>query len=402
MFAIVNCRVFDGSMRPAKETASVVIEGDRIKAIVDEHTDELNVPVQYDGTGLTMLPGLIDMHVHFGHNPRLKRSSTPVSQVEITLNAIDNLSQALRSGITAVRDLGCGMDVSFQIKNAWQKKRFVGARPYISGGMITATGGHGTESGLHSGIEVDGPAEVTKAVRREIAKGADLIKLVTCGISRKTELTFEELLAGTSEAHWLGATVACHAHVKRRSILNAVKAGCDSIEHGFVLDDEIVNEMLKRKTHYCPTLTVVQHILKNPDEYAGRETLFYRTMTGMESKQHASFRLALKAGLSIIGGTDAGLPTMGFDSLHEELRMMTELGMSPTAALNSVTGNAAEALGCGDKHGYLRPGALVDMVIVKGDPLRDLSLLRNPFAVYQNGVLTCGNSPPMLETQQSR
>lgn len=395
-FVIVNCRLFDGSSQPLKERASVVVEGDKITQVAEGDTAGADVPVRYDGTGLTVLPGLIDTHVHFGHNPLLKRSAAPVSPVEVTINSLTNLASALRHGITTVRDLGCGMDVSFGIKKAWHAKRFSGPRPYVSGGMITASGGHGTESGLRSGIEVDGAAEVVKAVRREVNKGADFIKLVTCGTARRTELTFEELAAGTAEAHWLGVRVACHAHVRRRSILNAVTAGCDSLEHGFLLDDEIVGEMLKRKTYYCPTLTVIQHILKHPGEYGGMGTLFYKTMVELVPRHEASFRLALEAGVPIIGGTDAGLPTVGFDALHEEIGLMTGLGMSAAAALRSVTGTAAEALGYSDKHGYVRPGAIADLLLIKGDPLGDTTLLRHPLAVYQQGRLVHGEPPPLF------
>lgn len=394
VFAIVNCRLFDGSSQAVKENATVVVDEDKITSVTEGLSGDAKVTLKYDGSGLTVLPGLIDMHVHFGHNPELKRSSVRVTEVEATLNALANLKHALRHGITTVRDLGCGMDISFGVKKAWQSKRFSGARPYISGGMITATGGHGTESGLRSGIEVDGVVEIVKAVRREVSKGADVIKLVTGGTAKRTELTFEELLAGTTEAHWLGVPVACHAHILRRSILNAVRAGCDSIEHGFLLDDEIIGEMLQRKTYYCPTLTVVQRILEHPDEYGGTGTRFYRTMVEMAPRHQASFRLALEANLPIIGGTDAGLPTVSFDALHQELSLMTSLGMSTAAALTSVTGTAAEALGCADQLGHIRAGAIADFIIVKGDPLSDITLLRHPLAVYQEGRLAYGAPPP--------
>jgi imidazolonepropionase-like amidohydrolase len=393
-FAIVNCRLFDGSSQAVKENATIIVDDDKVKFVAEGVSGDAEVPLKYDGSGLTVLPGLIDTHVHFGHNPELKRSSMRVSAVEVTLNALANLGYALRHGITTVRDLGCGMDISFDVKKAWQSKRFTGARPYVSGGMITATGGHGTESGLRSGIEVDGTVEIVKAVRREVSKGADVIKLVTCGTARRTELTFEELLAATTEAHWLGVPVACHAHIRRRSILNAIRAGCDSLEHGFLLDDEIIGEMLERKTYYCPTLAVVQHILQHPDEYGGTGTRFYRTMVEMAPRQQASFRLALEASVPIIGGTDAGLPTLRFDALHEELSLMTSLGMSTAAALKSVTGVAAEALGCANKLGHLRAGVIADFIVVEGDPLSDITLLRHPLAVYQEGRLAYGAPPP--------
>jgi imidazolonepropionase-like amidohydrolase len=117
----------------------------------------------------------------------------------------------------------------------------------------------------------------------------------------------------------------------------------------------------------------------------------------MAPHHQASFRRALEAGVPIIGGTDAGLPTLRFDALHEELSLMTSLGMSTAAALKSVTGTAAEALNCGDKLGHLRAGAIADIIIIKGDPLSDMTLLHHPLAVYQEGRLASGALPPQCE-----
>ncbi|HEY0072178.1 MAG TPA: amidohydrolase family protein, partial [Chloroflexia bacterium] len=350
------------------------------------------IEITYDGRGLTILPGLIDMHVHMCMDPASEQ--TPPDRVEfavaMTLNAMANLRKALTSGITTVRDLGGGLGVPMLVKRAWQRGQVVGARPLVAGSMITAIGGHGVEMGF--GLEVGGPDEAREAVRHELSMGADVIKLVTYGVNMPGELNLDKLRAAVEEAHSSGRKVACHAHFSKASIENTIVAGCDTLEHGSLLDDRLVDLMLERGTYYCPTIAVMENVAATEQYYGGPQSEFRRVVRENLGHSRASVQLAHRKGVPIVAGTDAGTPGMEFDKLHDELRCLVSLGMSPHEAIRCATGVAAEALGQPNL-GRIAPRAKADLIAVAGDPVADLEVLRRPKAVFIDGRLLVGTLP---------
>src|SRR5215212_5700189 len=220
-FSITGCNLFDGTSAPTRKNVTIKVRESRVEEITpgesapsgtasarpqpqrpDESTalrarPDGTTETVYDGRGLTVLPGLIDMHVHICLNPAGRyppeelRGSESETLAWMMLNASRNLQEALGAGITTLRDLGTGMNVSIFLKRARQRGEVLGPHLHVAGAMITATGGHGMELGL--GVEADGVDEVRKVVRRELSKGADLVKLVTSGVYTPTHLTLEEL-----------------------------------------------------------------------------------------------------------------------------------------------------------------------------------------------------------------
>jgi imidazolonepropionase-like amidohydrolase len=391
-FSITNCTLFDGSGSLPRENVTVMVNGVIIEAVVPSGHEDGRADVTYDGAGLTLLPGLIDMHVHICMDPQSEeRPHDPVQfAAAMALNAAGNLRKALESGITTVRDLGGGLGVPVLVKRAWEEGRVFGARPLVAGAMITAPGGHGVEMGF--GLEAATPDEARLAVRRELSAGADLIKLVTCGVNTINELGLEELGAAVEEAHGSGHKVACHAHFSKLSIENTIVAGCDTLEHGCLLDDRLVDLMLERGTYYCPTLRVLENVLAHKEYYGGPDSRFQQVVRENIENHRQSLRLAYRRGVPIIAGTDAGTPGMPFDSLHDELDSMVALDVSPHDAIMAATGVAAGALGM-PSLGRIAPGASADFLLVQGNPLADLKTLRSPKAVFLGGNLLVGALP---------
>jgi imidazolonepropionase-like amidohydrolase len=317
---------------------------------------------------------------------------------EMTLNAVTNLEKALRAGVTTVRDLGGGLGVPMRIKAAWREGRLAVARPIVAGSMITAPGGHGVEMGF--GLEAEGPEAMRQAVRQELTRGADVIKLVAHGVSTPSELGFEELRAGIEEAHRSGRRVACHAHFSKVSIENCIRAGCDTLEHGSLLDERLVDLMLEHGTYLCPTLGVLEKIAASDTFYGGPESKFRRVVRENIGNSRASVRLAHDRGVPIIPGTDAGTPGMEFDSLHDELQYLVAQGMSAHKAILAATGVAADALGRADL-GRVAPGAKADLLVVAGNPLADLEVLRRPRAVFLDGRLLVGSLPSYARRKET-
>jgi imidazolonepropionase-like amidohydrolase len=264
--------------------------------------------------------------------------------------------------------------------------------------MITAPGGHGVEMGF--GLEAEGPEAVRRAVRQELASGADVIKLVTYGVNTQSELGLEELRAGVEEAHSSGHRVACHAHFSKVSIENTIRAGCDTLEHGSLLDERLVDLMLEHGTYLCPTLAVLENVVAKDSYYGGPESTFRRVVTENIDNSRTSVLIARARGVPIITGTDAGTPGMEFDALHDELRCLARLGLSAHEIIRCATSVAADGLGQPNM-GRIATGARADIIAVAGDPLLDLEVLREPRAVFIDGKLLAGSLPLYDPAQES-
>ncbi len=387
-------RVFDGSGAPIGD-ADVVIEGDRIVDVgVGLDGDE-----EVDATGVTLLPGLFDCHVHVTSSgpDLLNRLQRPFSFQ--FYEAARNLAATLDCGITQVRDAG-GADAGIQL--ALERGLITGPRMQISVTPLSQTGGHGDNwmlCGAHvpravphpgrpSGV-VDGPEEMRRKVREIIRAGADVIKVFTSGgvlsprdDPRHGHFREDELAVLMAEANAAGRFVMAHAQATD-GIKAAVRAGIRSIEHGIYLDDEAIGMMLDRGTWLVPTLVAPQAVLDAADRGAAIPAASLAKAREVTEAHRDSFARAVAAGVRIAMGTDSGVGPHG--SNLAELALMEAGGMKPEEVLAATTSSAARLLGVEDRLGTLEPGKAADLVGVGGDPT-DLAGLKDRVRfVYMDG-----------------
>jgi imidazolonepropionase-like amidohydrolase len=341
-----------------------------------------------------LLPGLIDMHVHptyyweepdsatYTYEPENALVYTPVM---IALVAAQRLREALWAGITTVRDTGSVDQIMFDVKRAIERGRIPGPRVYVSGRLIVPTGGHVHYlPGLAN--EADGPYGFRRAVREEVRAGADFIKLANNG----ADLTQEELNAAVDEAHRLGKKVTCHTS-KPPSQRMAIEAGVDTFEHGTPSPEEI-EQAVARGITWVPTLNIGEEYLKwcdrrrfDPDpEVARRAQKEYEETLEYREKKHASVAYALRAGLKLAAGTDSWLGGVRFAAMADEVRWLVEYGASPMQAIQAATLWPAQAMGW-DEIGCLQAGKLADLIVVDGDPLREIAALDRVQLVVREG-----------------
>jgi imidazolonepropionase-like amidohydrolase len=381
--AFLDGPVFVGDGR-ILEHATVLVEGERIVKV-----EEGNVAIPKDAhkiplVGRTLLPGFIDCHVHLC----LDSSSDPVSaslaepMTISALRAADFARQTVMAGVTSVRDMGGKNGIDIGLKQAIQSGLIPGPRMLVSGRLICMTGGHGWQMGQ----EVDGPDEVRKAARDQIKAGADIVKLMATGgvmtpavEPGSEQLTEEELRAGIQEAHKAGKKTATHA-MGTQGILNALRAGIDSIEHGVYLNEEAVSLMVKRNIPFIPTLSALYHILTKGVE-AGIPRFAVEKTLVVKPFHLESVRMAREAGVRIAMGTDAGTPFNTHGHNLGELERLVERGFTPMEALEAGTRIASEVLGLESQIGTIEVGKLADLVVVQGNPLDDVGMLVSEEAV---------------------
>jgi len=382
--------VFDGKSERLEKTA-VLIDGGRIKkvAAVDEFTGFQGRIV--DTTGATLLPGLGDCHVHLCYQGTNDPSTTLSKMLpgEIAMKALENAQTSLKRGITRLRDCGGKDYLEFAARDAIKKGIFKGPHIHASGRMICMTGGHGNRWGRIA----DGVDEVIKAVREQIHAGCDMVKIMATGgvmtpgvDPEDAHYTAPEMKAGITEAHRFHRKTASHAQ-GMEGILNAVRGGIDSIEHGIFMDDVCINEMLAAGTYLVPTLSALKNILNNEDggipDFIMEKS---KRITGTHQKSMMAF---YRAGGKMALGTDAGTPFNLHGENLMELAYMVECGITETDALRAGCFNTADLMGLEDQ-GIIKDGALADLLLVKGDPTRDIMAVadyNNHMAVYKAGEM---------------
>lgn len=345
----------------------------------------------HDTSGGTLLPGLIDCHVHllFAGDGNPSQALQSMGPGEVVLRALENAQKTLRGGITAVRDCGGKDYLEFAVRDACNRHQFVGPTVRAAGRMICMTGGHGNTIGRIA----DGEDEVVKAVREQIHAGSDFVKIMATGgvmtrgvDPRQAHYSAAEMMAGVSEASRFGKPSASHAQ-GTEGILNATRAGISSIEHGIYLDEHCIEEMLARGTVLVPTLAAVRNIVDHPDGGIPQWALDKaREVAEVHRKAIKAFA---DAGGLIAMGTDAGTPFNMHGENAAELALMVDIGMTPAHALVASTVNAADLMRLPDE-GRIQEGARADMLIVDGDPVNDISRVADPAnhrAVFKRGVL---------------
>ena len=336
-----------------------------------------------DFPGATLLPGLVDAHVHLvaSAGPDLA-ADVPGSEAERTLAAVANARRQLDAGVTLVRDLGAPGAEVVAVARAIEAGRLEGPRVLASGPAITMTGGHIA----FLGRVTDGVDAMRAAVRANLAAGARCIKVVatggvlTRGIDpRDAAYSQPELDALVDEAHRLGLTVAAHA-IGEGGVAAALRAGVDSVEHGMFLDEETIGLFLTSGARYVPTFSAPYGILAGPSV---PEWIKERARPAAEA-QAASFRAAVDAGVPVVAGTDAGTPDNPHGGVAREVVFMVEAGLDVRLGVRAATAEAAALLGVPDR-GVLRAGAAADVLVAAGDVSAEVEGLCRPVAVFQDG-----------------
>ena len=390
-FLLRDVTVVDGTGAAPVPGQSVVVEGRRIAWIGPSGsapgTAAENV---VDGGGRTVLPGLINCHVHLTADgaPDLFAQAAGDTVPLATLRAARSAVETLQSGVTTVRDCGAADDVVVELAKAIAQGLAPGPRVQAAGRVITMTGGHGH----FIGREADGPDAVRRATRAEIKAGAAVIKVMatggvlTPGVSpTQTALLPEELAVVAQEAHNSGRRVTTHA-IGRAGIHNALVSGIDSIEHGFYLDDELLDLAVSQGTFLVPTILAVDGIVKN-GQAAGIPEWVVAKAEAEAAQQRQSFAAAVSSGMRIAAGTDAGTPFNRHGDLARELALMVANGLSTMQTLVAATRGAAENLGMAHDIGTLEVGKLADLVLVDGDPVQDITATGGVVLVVKDGVV---------------
>ena len=376
------------------EHATVVVEGEKIVKVAQGSISLPPTAEKIPLDGMTLLPGFIDAHVHIC----LDGSPDPITtllnenQTVTTLKAARAAERALRAGVTTIRDMGGKDGIDLGLRQAVNSGLVAGPRMQVSGRLICMTGGHGWQIGR----EANGPDDVRRAARDQIKAGADIVKLMaTGGVMTPSvepgseQLTEEELWAGVEEAHKAGKKTATHA-MGTRGILNALRAGIDSIEHGVYLDEEAVALMAEKNIPMIPTISALYFIETRGVEagipaYAVEKTL-------MVKPYHLeSVRMAREAGVAVAAGTDAGTPFNLHGQNLSEIKLLVDYGgFSPMAAIEAGTRVSARVMGLENKLGTIEAGKLADIILVQGNPLDDIDILCKPEnirLVMKGGVL---------------
>ncbi len=385
-FILKGATLIDGTGAPPVDDRSVVVEDGRITEVVPDARAPGGRVLRLDG--LTLLPGLIDCHVHLclGAEADPVRPLVDDPAALTVLKAAVRCRQTVAAGVTTVRDLGGKDHIEMSLKRAIGEGLIPGPRLVAAGQGICMTGGHG----WWFGREADGPDDVRKAVREQLKKGADVIKIfatggvMTPGVEPgSSQLTNDEIRAAVEEAGKAGRRVAAHAQ-GAQGIRSCVDAGVTSIEHGIFLTDELVERMKHEGTFLVPTLVAARAIAEG-GEAAGIPVFMVRKARQVIDTHRKSFALAVRTGVRVAAGTDAGTPLNPHGNIAAELRLMVELGMAPMEAVRSATSAAAAALGIEAEVGRVAPGLAADLVAVSGDPLADLQALADVRLVLVGG-----------------
>jgi len=381
--------LIDGSGREPVENAVVVLEGDKIKAVGRAgEVDTAGAAAIIDLTGKTLLPGLIDCHVHICMDPVADPFAALVGDSDATtaFKAARNALRTLKGGVTTIRDMGGKNHIDLDLRDAINRGIVQGPRILASGRLITMTGGHGWMIGR----EVDGPDEARKGAREEIKAGVDVIKIMATGgvmtpgvEPGSPQLTEEEMRAAIEEAKKAGKITASHAQ-GLTGIKNAIRAGIGSIEHGIYLDQEACEMMIENDVYLVPTLSAPYWIVTKGREAGIPEYAVAKTERVIET-HNASFRLALKMGVKIAMGTDASTPFNEHGKNSSELKLMVQEGMTPMQAILAATKNGAELLGLSDQIGTVEPGKQADLLVIDGNPLEDIETIDNVHLVFKGG-----------------
>lgn len=398
---IIKCgKLADVKTGKMLENQTIIILDNKIEKIVSGNYEVQATDVVYDLSNYTVMPGLIDMHVHVEHqtNPKQYLEEFTLNDADVAFRAVVYAKTTLKTGFTSVRDLG-GSGVNISLRNAIDAGLVEGPRIFTAGKSIATTGGHadptngyrkdlmgnpGPEDGVANGID-----ECVKAVRQRYKDGSDCIKITASGgvlsvakSGENSQFTIEEIQAIVKTAKDYGFKVAAHCHGEE-AMKRAVLGGVHSIEHGTYMSEEVMKLMKERGTYLVPTITAgkaVGAFAKKPNYYPD---VVVPKALAIGPKIQGTFAKAYKYGVKIAFGTDAGVYEHGEN--WKEFIYMNEVGMSFMEILKTATVNAADLLGQSDKLGTLETGKFADIIAVDGNPEKDINVMGKVVFVMKDG-----------------
>jgi len=395
--------LIDGTGAPPRRDIGLVLRGDRIAEVAP--WSRLAPPTGariVDLSDRTVLPGLIDAHVHLSMSlgPGWEMAPVKTGAADAAILATVNAARTLRAGFTTVRILADRAGETVALRHAIDAGIVAGPHVLTARAMLSMTGGHGDwTNAFQPGVVIedpgagasgvcDSPDSCRAMVRTQVKYGADVIKLSATGgvlsagdAIGARQFSNDELAAIVAEAHALERRVAAHAH-GTDGIKAAVRAGVDSIEHGSILDDEAVRLMKEHGTFLVPTLLAGETI-EALAKRGGLPAWAVEKALAVRPLMEGSFRRAVKAGVKIAFGTDSGVSEHGRNA--REFELMVGAGMAPMDAIVAATRNAATLLGVAADRGTVEAGKRADLVAVAGDPLSDIAALAHPVAVFKDG-----------------
>jgi imidazolonepropionase-like amidohydrolase len=396
MIDVVNLKVV--------KDKSIKISANKIVAIEDGFMPVTKQETLIDLKQHTLMPGLMDMHVHMSGEINKASYSERffMSEADFALRSTVYAERTLKAGFTTVRDLGdLAGGVVVSLRKAIDQGYVVGPRIFAAGKSIATTGGHADptnglrpellmDPGPKQGV-INSPEEAIKAIRQRYKEGSDVIKLtVTGGVlslaknGSNPQFTQEELNAIMKAAKDYDFVVAVHAH-GAEGMKRAIRAGVDSIEHGTYMDKEVIRLMKKNDTYYVPTISAGKWVAEKAAIDGYYPAVVQPKAAAIGPVIQSTFSKAYKSGVKIAFGTDAAVFPHGLNA--REFIYMNEAGMPAIETIQSATLNSAKLLRIEDKLGSIQVGKLADLVAVKGDPLKDLSLLQTISFVMKDGKI---------------
>lgn len=403
---LIHCgHLIDGRSRIAQSKMTLIVEGDRITAVEQGFSIAGTGDEVINLRNNTVLPGLIDLHVHIesetNKDQALQRFT--LNEADIAFRASAFAKKTLMAGFTTVRDLG-GTGVNISLRNAINQGIVVGPRIFTAGKSIATTGGHADptngyrkdmmgDPGPKEGV-INSPDEGRQAVRQRYKDGSDLIKITATGgvlsIAKDgsgPQFNDLELKAIIETARDYGMHVAAHAH-GAEGMKRAVLAGVTTIEHGTKMTEEIMDLMKQKGTYYVPTITAGKFVADQAKVPGYYHPAVVPKALEIGPQIQETFRKAYRKGVKIAFGTDAGVFPHGENA--KEFSYMVDAGMPPMEAILSATAVNATILGIADKTGTLEKGKLADVIATAGNPLENIATLENVIFVMREGIIYKG------------
>lgn len=383
-------RIVVGDGKTVLEGAAVCVRDGRIAAVGASEELQARFPDQQvrEYPGATLLPGLIDMHVHIGYYyEKADAAAYDENPMLMALFAADKMKKTLEAGVTTVRDVSSPLNIARTLKLAEEKGYVTLPRIVTSGQGICMTGGHGWT--LRNGVcECDGEWEIRKAIRRQFREGADWIKVLTSEGYRGQELTQSELDAAVDECHRMGRKTAVHAGYVP-SVEMAIRAGFDTIEHGTYLTVEQAREMKEKGIAWTPTIVAFSYIRDKMAAEAAESglELDFGYIAKAADVYERNFKALYDTGVTVITGTDQVMDDAPTSPVARECQYMVDFGITPLEAIACATKNCAEVLEMGHELGQVKENYLADLIVVDGDASQDILALRSIRAVVARGEL---------------